>query len=296
MKLLSAIIMLVLSLGAFASRDIQQFTFDGSQTSTTLSLRADKTHIEYRYEQRHEICYRRVVHYSTVCQNTPQGRVCHQVPHYRDIPYSCVRTVQIPYEVFDYHVEANVSLNISALPEVRHNETFKATLDGDRLTLTATSSGARYFVMLDKQNVTSRMNGSVKLIDASYNVSFIESAPVTKALSLTNISLKDKVLTFTMGPVEARELIGFQLQVKKAPVLGSDTVLFDRELAANEMQLSAQGEGSVVDVNINDLGIKLSSGRYTLTAKAFFKHAGTLLNASQFESTEASRTLVYKIR
>jgi hypothetical protein len=149
--------------------------------------------------------------------------------------------------------------------------------------------------MLNKQEIASSISGSVKFVTASYSASFIEAAPVVKALSMTNISLKDNVLSFKMGPVAVRDLIGFNLVVKKSPILGSDTVLFDRELNASEIQLSAQGEASAADVNIQNLGVKLSSGRHTLTATAFFKHAGTILNAAQFESTEASRTLIYKL-
>lgn len=295
MKMLSAIAMLVLTISAFASSQTKTFHFDGTQPTAQLSLRAEETHTEYRYEQRWGICYRTVVDYRTVCTGGPTP-TCHTQAYHRQVPYSCLQTVRIPYEVKDYDVEANVNLNVAALPGAVHGETFKVTLNGDRLSLSATSTGTKYFVMLNKQQISSSINGSVKFIDASYEASFVEAAPVVKALSLTNISLKDSVLSFKMGPVAARDLIGFNLQVKKAPVLGSDTVMFDRELTSSEIQLSAQGEASAADVNIQKLGIQLSSGRYAITAKAFFKHAGTVLNGAQFESTEASRTLIYKIR
>ena len=132
------------------------------------------------------------------------------------------------------------------------------------------------------------------MIDASYTASLVEAAPVVKALEMTNISFKDSILTFKMGPVEVRDLIGFHLTVKKAPILGSDRVLFDRELASSAIMINAQGSSSAADVNIQKLGVELSSGRHTMTAKAFFKHAGSILNASQFEKTEASRTLILK--
>lgn len=295
MKMFSAIAMLIFSLSALATSQTKTFTFDGSQPSVLLSLRAEETHTEYRYEQRWGTCFRTVVDYRTVCTGGPTP-TCHTQTYTRQVPYSCLQTVRIPYEVKDYDVEANVNLNVTAVPGAAHGETFKVTLNGDRLSLSATSTGTKYFVMLNKQEISSSINGSVKFIDATYNAGFVEAAPVVKALSMTNISLKNSVLSFKMGPVAARDLIGFHLQVKDSPILGSDTVMFDRELASSEIQLSAQGEASAADVNIQNLGIRLSSGRYAITAKAFFKHAGTILNASQFESTEASRTLIYKIR
>lgn len=294
MKMLTALVMLVLSMSVFASSETKTFFYDGSQDSIDMILRAEKTHTEYRYEQRRTICYRQDVFYTTHCTSGPNGqRHCRTVPHYRTVSYPCIETVRVGYEVKDYDVEANVSLDVAkqGLPA---GETFRVTLDGDSISLSAVGS-KKFFVLLKKQNVQSQMTGSVKLIDATYSAELVEAAPILNALSLTNISVKDSVLSFKMGPVAVRDLIGFHLLVKKAPVLGSDTVLFDRELASNEIQLNAQGAGSVADVNIQRLGVELKSGRHTLTATAFFKHTGSILNASQFEATEASRTLILKL-
>lgn len=297
MKMLTAVLSLMFAISAFASSETKTFFYDGTQDSIQLSLNAEETHTEYRYEQRRTICYRQEVFYRTSCHSTPQGgRVCQTHPYYRTVSYPCIETVQIPYEVKDYDVQANVNLSVAALPGATAGETFKVTLNGDQVSLSATSSSKKHFLILNKAEISSSINGSMKMIDASYATSLVEAAPVVKALDLTNISIKDSVLSFKMGPVEVRDLIGFSLNVTKAPLLGSNTVLFDRELAASEIQLNAQAAGSAADVNIEKLGVTLSSGRHTLTAKAFFKHAGTILNAAQFERTEASRTLIYKVR
>lgn len=296
MKTLTAIFLTLFAIGAFASSETKTFFFDGSQDQAQMSLRAEETHTEYRWEQIRTICYRQEVYYRTQCTNTPQGRVCHTVPYYRTISYPCIQTVQVPYELKDYDVEASVDLKVSNPTALPAGETFKVTLDEDRLSVSATSSGKKFFVILKDQKISSSINGSLKLIDASYSAELVEASPVVNALNLTNISIKDSLLSFKMGPVAVRDLIGFRLSVKKAPVLGSDTVLFDRELASNEIQLSTAGESSAADVNIEKLGVELTSGRHTLTATAFFKYAGTILNGSQFERTEASRTLIYKVR
>jgi hypothetical protein len=296
MKMLTALLSLIFAISAFASSETKTFFYDGTQDSIQLFLNAEQTHTEYRYEQRRTICYRQEVYYRTSCHSTPQGgRVCQTFPVYRTISYPCIETVRIPYEVKDYDVEANVNLSVAALPGANAGETFKVTLNGDKLSLSASGS-KKYFLILNKSEISSSINGSVKMIDASYATSLVDAAPVVKALDLTNISIKDSVLSFKMGPVEVRDVIGFSLNVTKAPLLGSSTVLFDRELSSSEIQLNAQAAGSAADVNIESLGVNLSSGRHTLTAKAFFKHEGSILNASQFERVEASRTLIYKVR
>lgn len=295
MKMLTAILMLVFAISSFASRDTQTFVYDGSQDSVELNLSTEKTHTEYRWEQRPSICYRQVVHYRTVCQSTPHGRQCHTYPVYTTVPYSCMETVQIPYEVKDFDVEATVTINVAKLPEFASRESLVATMNGDELKLTAKGSG-KYIIVQNKGVLRSQMTGAVKYIQASYDVELVEAAPVVKALELTNISLYNSILNFKMGPVAVRDLIGFSLNVAKNPVIGGSTVLFDRELATSELTLQSDESVASVNVNIDSLGIKMGKGRHTLTAKAFFKHSGKVINADQFERLEAGRTLIYKVR
>lgn len=298
MKLFTAVLLLILSIGAFASRDVQVFSYDGSQEGATLGLRAEKTHIEYRYEQRREICYRREVYYQTVCHQTPQGRICNTYPHYRDIPYSCIRTVQVPYEVHDYFTEANVNISVVNKSGVAASaEQIVATLDGDRLTLSA--KGSKKFIIVQKsQALSSQMSGGVKYIDANYEVELVEALPVVRALKVTDIRLLNSTLKVKTGPASS-PLVGFSLTVKKAPVVGSDTVLFDRELASAEVSTSNEANSAQRSIDLGVLGVELKGGRHTLTAKTFFKAAGPVLNREQFsevENFEASRTLIYKAR
>jgi hypothetical protein len=297
MKMLSAILMLILSMSSFASSVTKTFFYDGSQDSISMVLRAEKTHTEYRYEQRRSICYRQDVFYRNVCHRSPQGgQICQTIPEYRTTSYPCMETVRVGFEVKDYDVEANVDLNVAPITStLAAAETFKVTLNGDMLSVSAAGS-KRYFILMKKAEVQSQMSGSVKFVNGSYTAELVEAAPVVRALEMTNISLQDSVLNFKIGPVAAREHIGFHLNVKKAPLLGSDTVIFDRDLAASETQLNVLEASSSVNVNIHNLGIQLASGRHLLTATAFFKHAGTIINVSDFERTEAGRTLIYKVR
>lgn len=311
MKMIVGLLSFVLSFASIASSgETKTFTFDGTQNSVELLLRGEKTHTEYRYEQRQTTCYRtEIVGYRTVCTGggyggprgprDPRGpvRSCYQQPIYRQIAYPCTQTIQIPYTVKDYDVDARVLIDVSKAPEaVTPGEKFVVTLQGDDLTLTTVGS-KKFFLMLKKQSQRGTMNGSVKFVDAFYAVELIEAAPVLKALKMTNISMNNSVLSFGMGPVENRANVGFSLSIVQKRALASDISLFNRELDSSEIVINANNTGSAADVNVEKLGVKLNDGKYSLTAKAFFKAEGSLMNKSQFgESLETAKTLLYKIR
>lgn len=305
MKMLVGLLSLVLSFASNASTgETKVFTYDGTQNSVELLLKGEKTHTEYRYEQRTTTCYRtEIVGYRTVCTGSgpggpgrPPGRHCTQQPIYRQVAYPCTQTIQIPYEVRDYFVDARIIVDITNLTGISTpGEKFVVTLLGDNLSIQTVGS-KKFFLMLKKQDLRGSMNGSIKFIDGLYAIELIEAAPVLKALTMTNISLENSVLSFGMGPVANRANIGFSLVVVKKKI-GSDILLFDRELDASEVVINAENAGSSADVNVQSLGINLVDGKYGLTAKAFFKAAGTLMNQSQFgDVLSTSRTLLYTIR
>jgi hypothetical protein len=307
MKMLVGLLSFALSFAAIASSgETKTFTYDGTQNSIELILKGEKTHTEYRYENRNTICYRtEIVGYRTVCSGGgPTGprpgprppQNCYRQPIYRNVAYPCVETVRIPYEVKDFDVDARVILDVTNLTGVATSgEKFVVTLQGDDLSVQTVGS-KKFFLMLKKQSVRANMNGSVKFIDGLYAVEMIEASPVLKALKMTNISIKDSVLSFGLGPVENRANVAFSLNILKKKI-GSDTVLFDRELDSSEVAISANSAGSAADVNVEKLGVNLDGGKYSLTAKAFFKADGVLMNQSQFsDELETSRTLIYKIR
>jgi hypothetical protein len=318
MKMFVGLLSLVLSFTSLASSgESKTFTFDGTQNSIELLLRGEKTHTEYRIENHTTTCYRtEIVGYRTVCTGgygggypgggypypgprpyPGPGRTCYQEAIYRQVPYTCTQTVRIPYEVKDFDVDSRVLIDVTKLSsEATPGEKFVVTLQGDDLSVQTVGS-KKFFLMLKKQSLRTSMNGSVKFIDAMYAVEMIEAAPILKALKMTNISLENSILTFGIGPVENRSNIAFSLNITQKKALASDIVLFDRELANSEVVLNANNAGSAADVNVEKLGVTLEDGKFSLTAKAFFKAEGTLMNKSQFDDLlEASRTLIYKIR
>ena len=315
MKMLVGLLSLALSFASIASSgETKTFTYDGTQNSVELLLKGEKTHTEYRYEQRTTTCYRTdIVGYRTVCTGGGPGypgpgpgpgrpgpgypgRNCYQQPIYRQVAYPCTQTIQIPYEVRDYSVDARVIVDVTNLTGISTpGEKFVVTLQGDDLSIQTVGS-KKFFLMLKKQDIRGNINGSVKYMDGLFAIELIEAAPVLKAMTMTNISIENSILSFGMGPVASRANIGFSLVVVKKKI-GSDIILFDRELDSSEVVINAENAGSSADVNVQTLGINLTGGKYGLTAKAFFKGTGYLMNTSQFcDVLSASRTLLYSIR
>jgi hypothetical protein len=315
MKMVLSLFSLALSFSALASTvDTKTFVYDGSVNSVELLFRTEKTHTEYRVENRQSTCYRQeIAGYRRICTGGPgypyphpypgpgrrhprpyPGPVghCWSEPVYRTIPYSCIETVRIPFEVKDYDVDARVIVDVTKVsPAATPGETFKVTLNGDSLSFDVAGS-RKFFIVKKKQDVRATMSGSVKMMDAVLAAELVEASPVLKAINMSDISMNNGVLNFNLGPVEARDNIGFSLKVVKVKTFGSDTTLLDRELLSSEVELN----GSEAGVNVSNLGVQLSNGKFSLTAKAFAKFDGNLMNASQFTGLSDSKTLIYKIR
>jgi hypothetical protein len=304
MKLLASVFALSLSFASLAdSGETRSFIYDGSQDAVELLLRGEETHTEYRYEQRRSTCYRtEVVGYRTVCTGGgyapgpgrrphPVPRHCRSEPVYAQVPYSCMQTVTIPYEVKDFDVEAKVLVDVKKLNnELESVEEIKVSLMGEKLSLVVNGS-KKFFAILKNRNVRASINGSVKFLDALYSIELIPAAPVVNALDVNDISFdKDKV-TFKLAKATQGKHLGFALNVTKRPILGSNTELLDRELSSSEYSIN----GNEVTIDLSNMGFKVKNGRYGITPKVFFKHDGEILNRSQFEELQVSRTLILKI-
>jgi hypothetical protein len=300
MKLFIGLFAFAISLGTWGSSgETKTFVYDGSQSSIELLLKGEKTHTEYRIEDRESICYRtQIVGYRTVCTGPNRPGSCYRQPIYRQMAYRCIQRVRVEFEVKDYDVEAKVLLDVKKLAVITPSasEKFIVSLIGDDLKISVEGS-KNYFISLSKEDITSHQTGAVKYIDALYATELIESAPILKALEMSKISLKDNALTVNMGPMNSRDNIAFSLKIVKKRALASDPVLFDRELTNNETMVTSSGNGSMAVFDLNKLGVELTGGKFALTAKAYFKNSAQVLNAEQFgDDLESSLTLIYKNR
>jgi hypothetical protein len=303
MKLLVGLLSLVLTATSIASSgETKTFKYDGSQNSVELLLKGDKTHTEYRYENRQSICYRSVTYYRTVCSTSrgPRGpvRQCYQQPYYTQQAYSCMETVSIPYEVKDFDVDARVIVDVTNLTGIATSgEKISVTLYGDTVSI-STEGSKTFFLLLKKQDIRGVMNGSVKFIDGIYAIELMEAAPILKALQLNNLSYSKKpVLSFDLGPIKSASNIGVSLDVTQKRTFASNRNLINRELLNTEYAVNATETGSAVEVNLEKLGINFKGRKFSIKATAFFKAPGTVLNNAQFgDALAVSESLKYKNR
>ena len=306
MKMFTAFFAMAISFASLASSgESRTFVFDGSQNSVEIILRGEKTHTEYRYEQRRTTCTRTEVDYRTVCDRGgvvvgPNGPVrvpptCHTQPHYRTVYYPCTQTVSIPYEVKDFDTEARVIIDVRNTGMAVAAEAIRVSLNGDSLSLNVNGS-KRYFVTLKKQDIRNHMRGSMKFIDAVYALELVEAAPVLSALALKTISFENSMVKVGLGPITSTDFVGFSLYVEKKKTFSSDEVLFNRELAISEIQFATNNVGSDAAINLRNFGLNLAGGKFGITVRTFFKAPGTLLNGADFSALEASKTLIYTNR
>ncbi len=301
MKLFISILALSISLSGLASTgETKSFTFDGSQDSVDLLLKGEKTHTEYKVEDVPSTCYREVmVGYQTICTGGgygggygrrypgPYTQHCFQRPIYRSVPYSCIRTVRTPFEVKDFDVDTKVTLNISAANAEGAKEKLTVSLLGDRLTLTM--NGSKKFIgVLKTESVDEQMAGSVKIINAAYNVELVDVAGVTSALTMKGISAKSGLIRISADSRMQRSDISFTFKIVKKNALASDVTFIDRVLENHEFKL----ENNDIVVDPSELHASLYKGKWAITAKLSFN--GKVLNHTELPALETSRTLILK--
>ncbi len=319
MKLFFSVIALCVSLSGLASTgETKTFNYDGSQDSVDLLLKGEKTHTEYKVEDVPSTCYRQeIVGYSTICTGggyygpgrgypgpgyprpypgpyypSPYPQTCYQQPIYRQIPYSCIRTVRTPFEVKDFDVDTKVTLTIVKASSEASLEKFTVSLNGDQITLMM--NGSKKFIgVVKNETIEPVMAGSVKIINATYNVELVEASVVVTAIKLTKISIKDGLLSVKAGPAAGRGDISVALNVVKKKALASDDTLLDRTLKQGEFTVRSEDAiTSSVEVNMPALGLPLKNGKFSITARLFF--AGKVLNRIELPALESTRTLIYK--
>lgn len=296
MKLFISILALSISLSGLASTgETKSFTFDGSQNSADLLLKGEQTHTEYRVENIPSTCYQQVmVGYQTICTGGGYGRRhpgpirhCFQRPIYRTMPYSCIRTVRTPFEVKDFDVDAKVTLNISAVVADGAKEKLTVSLNGDKLTLMM--NGTKKFIgVLKAETIDGQMAGSVKIINASYDVELVDAAAVSSALTMKGISAKTGLIRINSDSRMQRDDISLSLKIVKKKALASDVTFIDRVLDKHEYKL----EGNEIVIDPTDLHASLYKGKWAITAKLSFN--GKVLNRTELPALEISRTLILK--
>jgi hypothetical protein len=314
MKRIVTLLCFVFAFGAFAASET--FTFNGAQRSNSVNLQSEKWHTEYRYERRADTCYRReFAGYRQQCRRVRTGsrcttrngrrvctptytRRCTRVAVYRTVPYTCYRDVRVPYQVFDYYVDAAVNFTFGELPQgTTAREDFTVNLNGDAENTSVRSSGN--LLILANKSVESYMNGDTKMMSVNYFVEFMDLqkaiAPIQSGIQLREI--EDGKFRFEVGKMS--EAFGYKvaLKVKRKRFLLSDPVLVNRTLNQDDYRIIQGNTSTIIEVDAAKVNVSLNKGRYEVTLQVGLDvDHSAVLNASDIPNLKAKMKKKFKVK
>jgi hypothetical protein len=162
----------------------------------------------------------------------PRPPVCYDEPIYREVAYSCMKTISVPYEVVDHESTANVQIKLSAAPQSKPqtgNCGINFALQGDNF---QASNSCREYLAVGI--VGRQQNGSVT--NYSYFINLFDAERIFAPLAggLTDLHVEGSTLLVRTGDIRANQNFALKLYVERKRFLKSDVVLINRVLKAEE--------------------------------------------------------------
>lgn len=162
----------------------------------------------------------------------PRPPVCYDEPIYREVAYSCLKTISVPYEVVDHESRANVEVKMSAAPATKPqsgNCGINFTLQGDHFS--AANSCREYLAvaLIGRQE-----NGTVK--NFSYFINLFDAEKIFAPLAggLSDLHVEGNTLVVRTGDLRSNSNFALSLYVERKRFLKEDVVLINRALAPGE--------------------------------------------------------------
>lgn len=283
--------------------------FDGNGAEDEVSLYTEKTRTEYRTITVPATCHRTEYRYQcrpgqrhcrpvcdsrgmcrTVC--TPSRPVCRNIPV--RVPYPCQRQITQSYEVFDYNVNTTVRFEYD-LEDLLNGaaEEFTVTVKGKDVSMNVRDSG-KYLVLRRSAGSNSSRTGDTLSQSFAYRFDFVPSSLVTETLGegVRNVSLKNGVLSFVLGKSFNHEDFIQNLKIYKSRRVITDVLLLDRDLRADQMEVTVQGGRSHVSIDLKKLGIDLPSRMRVIMTTKFDPKGAEVMNGDSFK-LEASANWIF---
>ena len=174
------------------------------------------------------------------CEQIPyEERVCQDETRYRNEPYACTRTIQVPYTAVVKRYEAKVAVQFESARDQNAKARFKVDLsDRGELDLAAQSLSPDHLWVATRQLARSTQ-GEVDSIEALFHVDVLPMA-ILSAVStpINDFKLRKKYLSFTIGKVTRPDLLRLHLKVER-----KGQVVLDKVLNANVSTLTQCAHG-----------------------------------------------------
>lgn len=193
----------------------------------------------------------------------PRERRCYQEAVYRDVVYSCIKRISIPYEVFDHNASANVNVKISSPPASKPQSRYCGIdfiLNGD--ILSAKNTCPEYIATAQVNK-----NGSGYSTNYSYAINLFDSEKVLAPLAggLSKMRVEGNTLIARVGNISEAKNFSLKLFVQRKRILKSDIVMINRKLTQSEFTYQAVDERTgLVKINLSKLVGSLSERKYTV--------------------------------
>jgi hypothetical protein len=188
-------------------------------------------------------------------------------------------------QVHDYYVETNVRFEFAlANTSDAVRENFNMKMVGERAELTVKGS-KNYFVVLDLQRRNESRQAGVKYVDLLYKVRLVSANQARSVLGngIKNVKLRSGVLTFSLGAGFNLSEFAQQIRIFQNRRLGSDTLLLDKYLSANETDIQTTNNASNVSIDLNALGVKLPSKMRVILDTSYNLDENKILNRGEIE-------------
>lgn len=180
----------------------------------------------------------------------PRPPVCYDEPIYRQVAYSCLKTISVPYEVVDHESRANVEVKMSAAPATKPqsgNCGINFTLQGDHFS--AANSCREYLAvaLIGRQE-----NGTVKNLSYFINLFDAEKIFAPLAGGLSDLHVEGNTLVVRTGDLRSNTNFALSLYVERKRFLKEDVVLINRALTPSEFSYQPADERTgLVRINLD---------------------------------------------
>lgn len=207
-----------------------------------------------------------------VCHTTYR-RECNDVARYRTEYYSCMKTVQVPYEVYDYNIEANITIEVAKLPsDISLNEKLTVKMVGEDMALSLSSENAEIVAVITKKELSDHLEDTLKTIDGHFVLEVFKKSDIANELEgiIEETKVIDRKLHLSYKLTRITQLKSLHLNIARDRFIGKDLRIFDGMIPDQLLKPTVKGDVKELIIDLNDLNtaeIKNKKHKFTLLFK-----------------------------
>lgn len=208
--------------------------------------------------RQHQVCRD---HYRQICETVPAERVCEQIPYQvqecndeqvpYQVPYRCMRTIQVPHEKILKTHKAHVQVTFNA--KAADLETiFKVGLT-DKGDMLFSGNDQRHVLAFLKKDIKTEATGDINNITALYNVDLYKRSDLAGIKYIRDMKLSKESLNFDVEGQFDPKRASLKMVIKK-----KEEILCDKTLKSSQFKTQTSGGISKVSVDLKALGCKVA--------------------------------------